>query len=241
MPVKDLIKQEVKPKLLAEEISDKLTEAILEGRLKGGDQLVEMELQRIFNVSRTPVREAIRELEKKGLVDLIPRRGAFVRSVSLNDVQEVFPIRAALEGLAAGTARSLMTDRELQAMEAALDKMDQAARSQNVKAYRKHHIEFHELFIAGCRNNLLIKTIASLRMHSMWFQFSYRQYREDLDRSVAYHHQIMNLFRDPKAGDRQVEEAVRAHILAYLDMFTRFIVDQDLKEQDQTDQTGTGE
>lgn len=241
MPVKDLIKQNVKPKLLAEEIADQLTEAILEGRLKGGDQLVEMELQKIFNVSRTPVREAIRELEKKGLVDLIPRRGAFVRSVSLNDVQEVFPIRAALEGLAAGTARSLMTEEELTAMEAALGKMDRAVRAQDVKAYRQHHIEFHELFIAGCRNNLLIKTIASLRMHSMWFQFSYRQYREDLNRSAAYHHQIMNLFRDSAADDAQVEEAVRAHILAYLDMFTRFIVDQGLKEQDQTDQTGTGE
>ena len=95
-----------KPQVLGEQVSQILIDAILQGSLKQGDQLIEADLQQHFNVSRSPLREAFRDLEKKGLVEIIPRRGAFVRTVTTKDIEENFPVRATLEGLAASPAGS---------------------------------------------------------------------------------------------------------------------------------------
>ena len=86
--IKDL---EFKPHVLGEQVSQILTEAILEGLLKGGDQLVEAELQKQFGVSRSPLREAFRDLEKKGLVVIVPRKGTYVKQISRKDIEENFP------------------------------------------------------------------------------------------------------------------------------------------------------
>ena len=77
-----------KPQVLGEQVSQILIDAILEGSLKQGDQLIEVDLQKHFNVSCSPLREAFRELEKKGLVEIIPRKGAFVRTVTTKDIKE---------------------------------------------------------------------------------------------------------------------------------------------------------
>ena len=82
--IKDL---EFRPHVLGEQVSRILTEAILEGVLNGGDQLIEAELQSQFGISRSPLREAFRDLEKKGLVVIIPRKGTYVKQVSRKDIQ----------------------------------------------------------------------------------------------------------------------------------------------------------
>ena len=74
-----------RPHVLGEQVSHILMEAILEGVLRGGDQLVEVELQKQFGVSRSPLREAFRDLEKKGLVVIIPRKGTYVKQVNRKD------------------------------------------------------------------------------------------------------------------------------------------------------------
>jgi DNA-binding GntR family transcriptional regulator len=96
-----MLHEKFKPLLLAQQVSQVLTDAILDGRLASGEQLVETKLQAEFGISRTPLREAFRELEKRGLVEIFPRRGAFVRQLSRQDIDDNFPVRAALEGLAA--------------------------------------------------------------------------------------------------------------------------------------------
>ena len=96
--IKDL---RFRPHVLGQQVSHILTEAILEGVLKGGDQLVEAELQKQFGISRSPLREAFRDLEKKGLVFIIPRKGTYVKQLSRKDIEDNFPVRAMLEGLAA--------------------------------------------------------------------------------------------------------------------------------------------
>lgn len=90
-----------KPTVLVENIYEILTDAIVKGVFKGGDQLVEAELRKQFGVSRSPIRESFRILEKKGLVEILPRRGAFVKKITARDIEEHFPVRSILEGLAA--------------------------------------------------------------------------------------------------------------------------------------------
>ena len=85
-------------------VFDKIREDILKGRYKKGDELVECTIGKELGVSRTPVREAIRQLELEGLVQLIPNKGAFVTGISSKDVMDMYQIRAKLEGLCAAMA-----------------------------------------------------------------------------------------------------------------------------------------
>lgn len=91
-------------KPLREVVYETLREAIRTGALPPGERLMEIQLAEELGVSRTPVREAIRKLELERFVVMLPRRGTYVANLSLKDINEVFEIRAALDGLAAGLA-----------------------------------------------------------------------------------------------------------------------------------------
>lgn len=212
------------PHVLGEQVSHILTEAILEGVLKGGDQLVEAELQKQFGVSRSPLREAFRDLEKKGLVVIIPRRGTFVKRITRKDIEENFPVRAVLEGLAAREACSKMTENAIAAMSRVLDAMAKAVKENDTKAYWRKHIEFHDIFIAASANDILISVLKTLRMHSLWYRFSYQYYQEDLFRSLNVHQEIFDHFRKQDVDQQVIGNLVQEHIqvahrsfLAYLD------------------------
>ncbi|TWT15140.1 GntR family transcriptional regulator [Reyranella sp. CPCC 100927] len=86
---------------IPEQIADHLGIAILNGEYRGGERVAEQEVAALYGVSRGPVREAIRALEKRGLVELFPRRGAYVVDITLDAIADIFNIRAALLGLAA--------------------------------------------------------------------------------------------------------------------------------------------
>ncbi len=146
----------IKPVSLVEEVSRVLREAILEGTLRGGEQLVEAKLQEQFGVSRSPIREALRDLEKRGLVEIVPRKGAFVRTISSRDIEENFPVRAVLEGLAAKEALDKLQPQQMRDMEGALEKMRGAVGAKDGKSYWEYHRFFHETFIGACGNQLLM-------------------------------------------------------------------------------------
>jgi DNA-binding GntR family transcriptional regulator len=201
-----------KPTGLVEKLSEAMTEAILEGVFKEGDQLIEMELQKQFNISRTPIREAFRILEKKGLVDVIPRKGTFVKRISTKDIEEHFPVRSVLEGLAARQAYSKMNQNTLDSMERTLAKMKIAAENEDSKNYWKQHMLFHEIFIDSCGNHLLINLLKNLRMQIMWYRLSYRYYQEDLNTAYKTHEKIMSCFRNKNTDPDRLEGFVRAHI-----------------------------
>ncbi len=86
---------------IPEQIADHVGIAILNGEYRGGERIAEQEVANLYGVSRGPVREAIRALEKRGLVELFPRRGAYVVDITIDAIADVFNIRAALMGLAA--------------------------------------------------------------------------------------------------------------------------------------------
>ena len=91
-----------------------LRQAILRGTLQPGERLMEIHLAQKLGVSRTPVREAVRKLESEGYVVMIPRKGTYVASLSIQDVNDVFEIRSALEGMAAYYAALRASEEEIQ-------------------------------------------------------------------------------------------------------------------------------
>jgi DNA-binding GntR family transcriptional regulator len=184
-----------------------------------------VELQKQFGISRSPLREAFRDLEKKGLVVIIPRKGTYVKQLSRKDIEDNFPVRALLEGLAAQESHPRMTRQILEALSRMLDKMETAVEKNDTKTYWKHHLEFHDVFIEASGNEVLIDILKTLRMHSLWYRFSYQYYQEDLNRSLAVHQKIFGLFRNKDIDKQQkIGKLVQEHIqkasqsfLAYLD------------------------
>lgn len=216
---------EIKPASLAYQVADILTQAVLEGDYKGGEQLVELELQNHLGISRSPLREAFRELEKKGLVEIVPRKGTFVKRITKKDVEENFPVRAELEGLAARLAAANMTDAAFRALADALNKMKKAVERGNTKAYYKYHLKFHEVFIELSNNALLIGLLNNLRMQSLWHRFSYRYYLEDLEKSFEVHKRILDLFHKTRPDPDAVGSLVAQHINVALDRFLAYLED----------------
>ncbi|WP_322104399.1 GntR family transcriptional regulator [Paraburkholderia sp. J41] len=111
-----------------------LREAIVEGVLTPGSRLSEVQVAKQLNVSRTPMREAFAQLEREGLVNIVPRVGAFVRAVTLRDVEEIYTVRAALECLAVQLASERITtlgtaqlDDVIAAMQTSVDADDSSA------------------------------------------------------------------------------------------------------------------
>jgi DNA-binding GntR family transcriptional regulator len=219
-------KYDFKPDVLAEQISRILTDAILEGVLKSGDKLVEAELQKEFGISRSPLREAFRDLEKKGLVVIVPRKGTFVRSITKKDIEENFPVRATLEGLAAKEAFLKMTDRDRADLNDALVQMDRAVRNQDTKLYWEHHLIFHQIFIRASGNSILINTLQTLRMHHIWYRFSYQYYQEDLKKNLSLHEHIFRLFNDPESDPQEVAAVVQQHIEVASETFLAYLEEQ---------------
>jgi DNA-binding GntR family transcriptional regulator len=201
-----------KPTGLVEKLSETLTEAILEGIFKEGDQLIEVDLQQQFGISRTPIRESFRVLEKKGLVEVVPRKGTFVKRIFPRDIEEHFPVRSVLEGLAAKQAYPNMSAGTLDAMERALARKKIAAENEDTKNYWKQHVLFHEIFIESCGNQLLINLLKILRMQIMWYRLSYQYYREDFKKSYRTHEEILGLFKNKNTDPAKLEAAVRHHI-----------------------------
>ena len=213
---------------LVQQTAEFLTDAIIEGRLRNGQRLVENELQREFKISRAPIREAFRVLEKNGLVIIIPRRGTFIREITRKDIEELFPVRASLEGLAARTASSYLEPKDIEAMELALSGMTEAAAGKDFKSYFEHHIKFHETFINASKNDTMIRIIENLRRQALWFRFSYLWHEENFEYTLRVHREILDLFI--KKDAHSVGALVEQHILIALDEFVNFLTSKSKQE-----------
>src|SRR5919202_6686418 len=112
---------------LQEKVYDHLKQAILAGEIQPGERLLETRLAKSLGVSRIPVREAIRKLEREGLIVAFPRRGVYASSLSPRDVDEVYAVRAVLEGLAARLAAEHRTEEQLGRLDTIVAEMAEQA------------------------------------------------------------------------------------------------------------------
>lgn len=147
----------------AEEIRQILAEDIVRGQLPPGISLDESEIARRFGVSRTPVREAIRQLEAEGLAHARPRRGAVVAVVTRKRLDEMFLVMLELEALCAREAARNMTADERAALEALQAKGGPVAASDDQAAYYLHNLTFHDAIYAGAHNAYLAETTLAVR------------------------------------------------------------------------------
>jgi DNA-binding GntR family transcriptional regulator len=135
------------------QVEDQLRQAIVKGRFAPGDHLSDRSLQDKFQVSRTVVREAVRQLEAEGLIETVPHRGSFVRVLSVREAEQVYAVRGVLEGLAAKEFARNATDAELEQLERLLDAMRKQMRKRLKPDIIDLKQQFYDVLLAGCRNS----------------------------------------------------------------------------------------
>lgn len=139
---------------------EKLLRAILDARLRPGDRIVETELASLLGLSRTPIREAIRQLESDGLVTHQPRIGATVRKLDYSEVNELYEMRAVLEGTAARLAARGASDIELSELDAINE--DMAGSSDTARLSELNSL-FHGVILNAARNRFLVKSVSAVQ------------------------------------------------------------------------------
>lgn len=197
-------------KPLREIVFESMREAILSGVLEPGERLMEIQLAEEMGVSRTPVREAIRKLELENFVVMIPRKGAYVAGVSSKDVADVFEIRSALEGLAAGLAAERITEDELEQMERVLFYRSKEGEL-DLEQIVQTDTDFHALVYSASRNQRLIQILANLREQIQRFRATSLAVpgREKL--ALEEHRMIVEALR--KHDSEEAQSLAMAHIV----------------------------
>lgn len=178
-------------KPLRELVSDALREAIVNGTLHAGERLMEIQLAEDMGVSRTPVREAIRKLELEGFVVMLPRKGAYVADISIKDINEVFEIRTALDGLAAGLAAERITESELEQLERLLVEIGTSIEQGDLESAVEIDTRFHDILYKASRNDRLVGFIGNLRELFQRFRTISMGYPGRLKETIEEHKRLV--------------------------------------------------
>lgn len=193
---------------LREKILETIRESILKGTLKPGEKVAEPELAERFGISRTPIREAFRQLESEGYLTVIPRKGAVVTELSERDVSEFYAIKSILEGYAARLAAARLKDRDIERLEQINAKLAQLAEEGDVKAFFRVHNEFHDLFIDAAGNEKLADLIRQVGMKFNRLRIASLSLPGRMQISVDEHKKLIEAFRnrDGEAADHLVSK-----------------------------------
>jgi DNA-binding GntR family transcriptional regulator len=198
-------------KTLAEELRLQLADEIVRGALLPGAALDETELARRFQVSRTPVREAIRQLAASGLIESRPHRGAVVAQPSHEDLIGMFEAMAELEALCAGLAAQRITPAERHALAASHQELRATTQSGDPQRYHEINEAFHSRIYAGAHNFYLAEITLATRVRVQPFRRA--QFR-NLGRLAKSHHEHDLVVTAIMRGDRDgAMRAMREHIV----------------------------
>jgi DNA-binding GntR family transcriptional regulator len=159
------------PDVLAKELARFLQDKIVYGELAPGTRLIEEEIVRRYNVSRSPVREAFRILEQDGLLVRDRRRGVRVGLLSVTDLDEIYACRLPLEGLAAEEAAKHRTDAHLPGLEAAMDGLQAAFRAANVGEYFEQNVRLTDRILLASGNATLRRLIGIIGKQALRYRF----------------------------------------------------------------------
>jgi len=151
---------------LRERIVSTIRNAIINGQLKSGARIAETEFAEQFGISRTPIREAFRQLETEGFINVQPRKGAIVASFSAQDLSNFYDLKMILEGYAARLATMTLTDEEINRMNELNNMMEAACAKNDLRKALELQNEFHDTFLRVAGNDRLHQIV-----HVMEAQF----------------------------------------------------------------------
>lgn len=201
----------IAPTALYQEVAERLRQRIFAHDLTPGDWIDEQKLAEQYGISRTPLREALKVLAAEGLVDLKPRRGCYVTEISRQDIDDIFPLMAMLEGRCAFIAVQLAKPADIRDLKAIHDKLELAAKENRIDAFFEANQEFHRRIQELTNNRWLLSVIQDLRKVLKLSRLHSLSLEGRLQQSLEEHRVIMAAF---EAGDaEQAEKSMHDHLL----------------------------
>lgn len=184
---------------------------ILSQKLKDGAKLSESYVCKKYNVSRTPVREALFQLEAEGLVEIIPNRGAFVKGLSERDISDIFDMRCVFETQAVEWAIVRMSTEEIDKLHETLDFMELYTLRGDAVRLSEFNTEFHDAIYEGCGDRFLQNTLHTYRTYLMNALPAVIYSAEQLSDILEEHKAIYLAFetRNTKLGRKMMEDHLR--------------------------------
>lgn len=158
---------------LREIVYEQLKMQILTGKIVPGTRMMEVELADEMGVSRTPVREAIRKLEKEGLVTIEPRRGAYASDISVKDMVDTLEVREDLEGLAAALAAERMSAEQIEELIKITRGYSEAIKNSDMEKIISYDEQFHKYIVACSGNKTLIQLSETVQELALRFRYLY--------------------------------------------------------------------
>ena len=181
---------------LGGKVFQQLKNSILAGEFENGAELREIALAKKLGVSRTPVREALRQLEQEGLVVMIPRRGAQVANITEKDLNDVLEVRIALENVAIEKACARMTEEEMRRLWLAAKEFEHTIAEGNLVKLAEADVAFHEVIYQASDNKRLIQVLNNMREQIYRYRVEYLKEGETRDVLVKEHEELTKAIRE---------------------------------------------
>jgi DNA-binding GntR family transcriptional regulator len=178
-------------KPLSDGLFHTIKHAILNGTFTPGQRLDQRYLAETFKTSRTPIRDALTKLEAEGLVQLIPARGAYVAKIDLDELEQIYQIRIALEESAARLAASQYHDKELDVLEEIEKQFEESVKKEDLEQLLGFDLNFHEITYRPCKNPHLLRLISHYWNSSWAWRSTYCKIPGKLELTIRMHRRIL--------------------------------------------------
>jgi DNA-binding GntR family transcriptional regulator len=189
---------------------NRLMDDILNGNYRAGEGLVETKLAKQLGVSRTPIREAIKQLELEGLVVSLPNRRVVVKGVTDKDIDDIYTIRRRLEGLAARWAVFNITDEEFEELNNAMDLMEFYTEKEELDQVQELDAKFHSIIFRASRSKPLMFVLTNFHQYIKRARGESLAVPGRLPKALEEHRAILKAIeiRDPDAAERAMKNHV---------------------------------
>ncbi|NJQ02595.1 GntR family transcriptional regulator [Streptomyces zingiberis] len=205
----------------ARRVRDALENAVIDGRYRPGERLDPAQLEREFACSRTPIREALQDLERSGLVRIRPKKGTYVTEFSVSELAERFEVMAELEGMAARLSARRIEREALEELDGALRECEKQALAGDADAYYYANAWFHGVVYNACGNEYLRLQAHGLKRVLQPYRRLQLRVPDRMRRSLDEHRRIAGAIA---AGDAErAEDAARDHVLVQVKEFSQLV------------------
>ncbi|MFC0271767.1 GntR family transcriptional regulator [Metabacillus herbersteinensis] len=198
----------------------KIKQQIINQDLKPGERLPERELAEKYNVSRTPIRQALQQLSIEGLVEFIPYKGAFIKDLTIEEFKDITQLRMVLEKLAVEICCDSSDESVVKDLEEIITKQKNAIINKDVKEYSLLDQEFHYSFVRTSENKELKKFIELLNQKSFLSRIRTLSLPGQMERSVEEHQEILNciLLKDKEGAGNKASAHVQDALQTYINI-----------------------
>lgn len=198
------------PKTIRRKVYDYLREKLLSGEIQPHEYLVEAKIAREIKTSRTPVREALHNLESEGLIESIPRVGYVVKAISEHEVEEICEIRRVVEELAVQWAIEKARDRLIKELKGNIAIAEEKVSSGDVKAFVELDAQFHEIIARYSGSQRLLELAQTLRRHMLRYRIQSIYLADNVLRAIEGHKGI--LLAIERHDLAEVKQAIQYHL-----------------------------